>query len=66
MSPIESLEFRVELWDEQDSHVIEVVALANNAIVARGAYDAAIAMMRPGTNLVLRHRARVIMKAREP
>jgi hypothetical protein len=37
MSGIEGLEFRVELWDEQDSHVVELVALANNSIVAQGA-----------------------------
>jgi hypothetical protein len=35
MSDIGGLEFRVELRDEQDSHVVEVIALANNAIVRR-------------------------------
>jgi hypothetical protein len=64
MTGIEGLEFRVEVWDDYDDLVVELVALANNVLVARAAYDAAV-KMRPSANLVLRQGARVIKKARE-
>ena len=63
MSGIESMEFRVEVWDEADGHVEELVALCNNAGVGKAAYEAA-RKLRPGANLVLRHRSRVISRAR--
>jgi len=44
MSDADDLEFRVEVWDDGDVHVVELVALANNILVARGAYEAAVAM----------------------
>jgi hypothetical protein len=37
MSDADGLDFRVELWDDADIHVVELVALANNVLVARGA-----------------------------
>jgi hypothetical protein len=65
MSGIDGLEFRIEVWDDDDSHVEELVVLANNVLVACGAYNTAVAMRPPGANLVLRQGARVIKKARE-
>jgi hypothetical protein len=41
----------------------ELVALCNNAGVGKAAYEAAL-KLRPGANLVLRHRARVISRSR--
>jgi len=41
--------FRVEVWDDADVQVIELIALANNMAVARGAYEAA--KMRPRSQL---------------
>ena len=52
MNDADSLEFRVELWDDADFHVVELVALANNMVVSRGAYEAAV-KMRPGANLAV-------------
>ena len=63
MSAINALEFRVEVWDEAYGRVEELVALCNNAGVGKAAYEAAL-KLRPGTNLVLRHRARIISRAR--
>ncbi|MCG6115856.1 MAG: hypothetical protein MEQ84_11720 [Mesorhizobium sp.] len=53
------LEYRVEVWDERDLHVVEIVAASGNLLVARAAFDAAL-KDRPEQNLRLRHRARVI------
>jgi hypothetical protein len=41
------------------------VALADNLLIARAAYDAAVKAMRPGANLVLRHDAQIVVKARD-
>src|SRR5262245_37012474 len=38
----DDLPFRVELWDDHDSHVEEVIALASDYATARGAYEEAI------------------------
>ena len=56
MSGIESLEFRVEVWDAGDNRLEELVALCANSIVAKGAYEAAL-KQNPGANLVARQRA---------
>jgi hypothetical protein len=61
MSAIASLEYRVEVWDADDTRVEELVALCSNAIVAKAAYQAAL-QPRPGANLVLSHRARIISR----
>jgi len=53
----------VEIWNDADNRLEELVALCANSIVARGAYQAAL-KLRPGANLVLRHRARLIARAR--
>jgi hypothetical protein len=63
MSTVDALEFRVEIWDAAGSRVEELVALCSNSLVAKGAYEAAV-KLKPGANLVLSHRARVIARAR--
>jgi len=63
MAGLDALEFRVERWDEADQHVVEIVAACANSIVAQAAYRAAVEMA-PKANILLRHRARVIFKAR--
>jgi len=63
MSATDALEFRVEIWNEGDNRLEELVALCSNSLVARGAYEAAL-KLKPDANLVLRHRARVISRAR--
>jgi hypothetical protein len=63
MSVIDALEFRVEVWDAADGRVEELVALCSSAGVGKAAYEAAL-KLRPAANLILRHRARVIARAR--
>jgi len=46
-----------------DSRLEELIVLRNNDVVGKAAYEAA-AKLRPGANLVLRHRARVIAQSR--
>ena len=63
MSGTGSLEYRVEVWNAEGNRVEELVALCSNSIIAKGAYEAAIGL-KPGANLVLSHRARVIARTR--
>lgn len=57
----EDLEFTVESWDRKGETLVEVLARAENLVIARGAYNAAC-RSRPGSVLTLRHRTRVIEK----
>jgi len=54
--------FRIELWDDKDSHIEEVIALASDYATARGAFDEAV-KRRPGKLITLRQKARVIQKS---
>lgn len=56
-----ALEFRVEQWGPDDK-LERILAASANALVARGAYDAAVIEVRlqPGAKLTLRHRTRVL------
>ena len=56
----EELDCVVEQWDEHD-RIEEVLARTSNALVGRGAFDAA-RQQRPEARLTLRDRARVIAK----
>ena len=38
----DDLPFRIELWDDKDSHIEEVIALASDYATARGAFDEAV------------------------
>jgi hypothetical protein len=49
--------FAVEVWDGE--RLSETIAVAQNLIVARAAYEAAIGE-RPGRTVMLRHGARVV------
>jgi len=40
------LPFRVELWDDKDSHIEEVIALASDYATARSAYEEAVKQTR--------------------
>jgi hypothetical protein len=59
----DDLPFRVELWDDKDSHIEEVIALASDYATARGAFDEAV-KRRPGKLITLRQKTRVIQKSR--
>jgi hypothetical protein len=53
----------VELWDDKDSHIEEVIALASDYATARSAFDEAV-KRRPGKLITLRQKARVIQRSR--
>jgi hypothetical protein len=53
----------VQGWDAAGNRVEELIALCSNSLVAKGAYQAAL-RLRPGANLVLSHRTRIIARAR--
>jgi hypothetical protein len=58
----DDLPFRIELWDDKESHIEEVIALASDYATARGAFDEAV-KRRPGKLITLRQKARVIQKS---
>ena len=58
----DDLPFRVELWDDKDSHIEEVIALSSDYATARSAYEEAVS--RPGKLITLRQKTRVIQKSR--
>ena len=53
MNELDAFPFRVELWDHDDQHVAEVLAVARNVAIARAAYQAA-PRERPGQIVRLR------------
>ena len=53
----------VEVWDDNDQHIEELVALTGDYGVARAAYDEAI-KRRPGRTITLRQKARVLADSR--
>jgi hypothetical protein len=57
------LPFRVELWDDNDSHIEEVIALASDYATAKSAYEQAI-KRRPGRIVTLRQKTRVLADSR--
>jgi hypothetical protein len=59
----DDLPFRVELWDDEDRHVEEVIALTSDFSTASSAYAEAV-KRQPGKLITLRQKARVIKKSR--
>jgi hypothetical protein len=57
------LPFSVELWDANDKHVEELIALTGDYRVARAAYEEAI-KQRPGQIVTLRQKTRVLADSR--
>jgi hypothetical protein len=57
----DDLPFRIELWDDQDRHVEELIALAGDYPSACGAFAEAV-KRRPGKLITLRQKARVIKR----
>lgn len=51
--------FTVEEWTDDGLRVREILACSSNALVARGAWAAAVEL-RPGRRILLRNRAHVI------
>jgi hypothetical protein len=59
----DTLPFRVEVWDDQDRHIDELIALVADYSSAVGAFEEA-GKRRPGKLITLRQQARVIKKSR--
>jgi hypothetical protein len=59
----DDLPFRIERWDDHDSHVEELIALVGDHAVARAAYDEAV-KRRPGQLITLRQKARLLANNR--
>lgn len=57
------LSFRIEVWDDADSHVDELVALVGDHGVAIAAFTET-ARRRPGRIVTLRQRARILADTR--
>ena len=62
-SEAQELPYRIELWDDHDTHVEELIALVADHAVARAAFVEAI-RRRPGKIIVLRQRSRVLADSR--
>jgi hypothetical protein len=55
--------FRLEMWDDDDSHVEELIALVTDHAVARAAFVEAV-RRRPGKLIILRQKSRVLADSR--
>ena len=59
----DELSFRVEVWDDKDSHIEEIIALTSDYATAKSAYEAAV-KRRPGRFITLRQKAQIIQSTR--
>jgi hypothetical protein len=55
--------YSVELWDENDQHVEELIALTGDYGVARAAFEEAV-KRRPGRIVTLRQKTRLLADSR--
>jgi hypothetical protein len=53
----------LELWDDEDRHVEELIALTGDYRVARAAFEEAV-KCRPGKIITLRQKARLLADSR--
>ena len=61
-APARTYQFKVEQWDKTEDHVLWLIAVSNNFLVARAAYEAAVKynprerwLLRDGIRVVERH-----------
>ncbi|MDQ2080519.1 hypothetical protein RA307_10030 [Xanthobacteraceae bacterium Astr-EGSB] len=57
----DDLPFAVEEWTDDENAIAEVLARATNALIARGAFEAAV-RLRPARRILLRHGSYVIAR----
>jgi hypothetical protein len=59
----QEMPYRVELWDNEDTHVEELIAIVADHAVARAAFAEAV-KRRPGKLIILRQKSRVLADSR--
>ena len=59
----DDLSYRVEVWDDEDSHIEEIIALTSDYATAKSAVEAAV-KRRPGRFITLRQKARIIQSTK--
>ena len=57
----DDLPYRVDVWDDKDTHIEEIIALTSDYATAK--YEEAV-KRRPGRFITLREKARVIKSTR--
>jgi hypothetical protein len=62
MTDYDELPFKIERWSEGYGRLEETIAMAADLLSAKGAFEAAV-KRRPGEPIILRLKARVILKA---
>ena len=60
---VQELPYRIELWDDHDTHVEELIALVADHAVARAAFVEAV-RRRPGKIIILRQKSKVLADSR--
>jgi hypothetical protein len=55
----QELPYRIEMWDDRDTRIEELVALAGDHAVARAAFMETV-KRRPGKVIILRQKSRVL------
>ena len=58
-APARSYQFKVEQWDKSEDHVLWLIAVSNNFLIARAAYEAAV-KYNPRERWLLRDGIRVV------
>jgi hypothetical protein len=60
-APARTYQFKVEQWDKTEDHVVWLIAISNNFLVARAAYEAAV-KYNPKERWLLRDGIRVVKR----
>jgi hypothetical protein len=58
-APARTYQFKVEQWDKTEDHIVWLIAVSNNFLVARAAYEAAV-KFNPRERWLLRDGIRVV------
>jgi hypothetical protein len=58
-APARTYQFKVEQWDKTEDHIVWLIAVSNNFLVARAAYEAAV-KYNPRERWLLRDGIRVV------
>ena len=59
----QNFSYRLEMWDDHDTHIEELIALVRDHAVARAAFAEAV-QRRPGKLIILRQKSRVLADSR--